>query len=328
MKRVLVSGCVASLFLAGSALAGVSDFLGQWVNAGAKDGSFLGDWVGSGGDNSEIVRIVVTPAGVNAVRLHLYGRCSPECDWGSQLGHNRSSSPDSGEVESISADFNTTKFVKHLTLRKGPGGSLHFSVATDFTDHSGRHDYEVAGTLRRAPAAVARATAPMSTAPSAVPAPAAMTAAATDFSEDCVKINPEDIFVAPNKRGWAVRDYNHVILDYGSDKLGAAKAARVLEYYRFDEQCYVVRPRPKMIYWRIAGRLPRDSMPGEDCVDVNPKAVTVKAGKVVDNGRMVIDFDGDTTAATQAASVIRTYGINRQCFVARPSDKMVYWLSK
>ncbi len=325
--RSMAAGLAAAGLMGGAALADVSDFLGSWLNADTGQAGFLGNIVGSGSDDSEIARIVTTPAGASAVRIHLYGRCDPECDWGSQIGHGRSAAPGSADIESISADFNTGKSIKHLTLRQGPGNTLRFSLATDFTDHSGRHDYDASGTLRSAPV-VAQAPAMPGAAPSSVAAVAPAAPAAADITEDCVKINPEDIFVAPSKRGWAARDYNHIILDYGSDKLGAATAARVLEYYRFDEQCYIVRPKPKMIYWRVAGQFPRDSMPGEDCLEVHPQGVAAKGGRVLDGDRVIVDFGGDAAAAAQAASVIRTYRINRQCFVARPSDKMVYWLSR
>lgn len=331
MFRGVAAALVAAGLMGGPALAEVSDFLGNWLNAASGQSGFLGNLIGTGSGDSEIARIVTTPAGANAVRIHLYGRCDRECDWGTAIGHNRSAAPNSDDVESISADFNTGQSAKHLTLRKGPGGTLHFSIATDFTDHSGRHDYEVSGSLRRAPVApMAQTSAPVAAAaPSTTPPAVAANAAAVsapEFSEDCEKINPEDVFVAPSNRGWALRDYNHVILDYGSDKPAAARAERVMTYYHFDEQCYVVRPKPKMIYWRVAGQFPRDPMPGEDCVDLH--AVAAKGDKVMDGDRVVIDFAGDAHAAAQAASVIRTYRVNRQCFVARPNDKMVYWLSK
>lgn len=319
-KFVAASLMMAGLF-GGAAFADVSDFAGTWVNAEGKNSSFIGSILDSKADGSEVARIVATPIGVNAIRFHLYGGCDPECDWGAQLGHNRSGNPNSDDVESISADFDTGNSIKHLTLRKGPGHSLHFSLATDFKDHSGHHDFEVSGSLRLAPVAPVAAAAPN-------PLPSSLPAAPIEPVENCAKINPEDVFVAPGERGWKLRDYNHVILDYGSDKAAGLKASRVLEYYRIDEQCSVGGSKPKMIYWRVAGQIPHDSMPGEDCVDIRPQAITAKGGQVIDGDRVLVDFEDDAASAAQTVSVIRTYRINRQCFVARPSDKMVYWLSK
>jgi len=125
-----------------------------------------------------------------------------------------------------------------------------------------------------------------------------------------------------------VRDYEHVILDFGSDKLAAAKAERVLAFYRFDEQCYIARPKPKMIYWRVAGQLPREVMKGADCVDILPDAISVQNGKVLSAARVVLDYGVDGVSAAKAASVLRNYAITRQCYGARPNEKMVYWLTR
>ena len=361
LPRSVLTGLIAAGLLAGAATADISGFLGSWFNSDSDKGGFLGTFIGSDSDKSDIARIVMSPAGANHVRIHLFGRCDPECDWGSQVGHNFSDSPDSDEVRSITADFNTGYGIKHLTLRKGPGNSVRFDVVTEFTGHSDRHDFETSGTLRFVEApVVAAATPPAAStppsaapsgtpaaAPSATPAAAAETGASAPASspaatatpaapppvlaseaEDCVAINPEDVYVAPSDRGWKVNDFDHTILNFGTNKVAAVKASHVMEYYRFDEQCYVMRPHPKMIYWRTAGQVPRDPMPKQDCVTVDPAKVTVNGAKVVDGGNVLIDFEDDTAAAGQAASVIRTYKLNRQCFVAKPDTTMVYWLAQ
>jgi hypothetical protein len=306
-------------------------FLGSWFNGGAKSSGFLGMWGGSDSDASDVARIVVTEAGAGHFRIHLYGRCKPvECDWGEQVGHERSEAPDSGDVKTVSADFTTAYGVKHLTLRTGPGGSLHFIVATDFTDHSGRHDFETSGSL------TAMATAENGPAPPVITTPGVPTTGAglppsvtaPADTEDCQRINSDDIYVSPGERGWSVNDFDHVILKFGTDKVAAVKASRVMEFYRFDEQCYLARPHPKMITWRTGGQVPREAMPGQDCVAVDIAAVKATGGKVMDGDRVVIDFEGDDATAKRAVSVIQNYKLNRQCFVARPNETMVYWLSQ
>ena len=69
-------------------------------------------------------------------------------------------------------------------------------------------------------------------------------------------------------------------------------------------------------------------MPGQDCVAVNFSGVKAAGAKVMDGDRVLIYFDDDTASAERAASVIRIYRLNRQCFVARPNDTMVYWLAQ
>jgi hypothetical protein len=311
-----------------AASADVSGFLGSWF--GSDDHGFLGIW--SGSDKGELARIVVIPAGVNHVRIHLYGRCQPvACDWGEQLARNHSDNPGSADVRSITAEFNTGTALRRITLRQAPGKAIRFEMVTDFTDHGDRHDYETSGTFMPAdPAMAASPAAPeISAAPAAVPAaspPSSMPA------EDCEAINPEDVYVAPSNRGWRVADFNHTILDFGNNKIAAIKASHVLEFYRFDEQCFVARPHAAMIYWRTAGQAPRDPMPGQDCTDVRFAAVTVKrngdAWQVADGDRVLLDYGENQDAAQLATSVIRTYRLNRQCFVAKPDMTMVYWLAQ
>lgn len=211
---------------------------------------------------------------------------------------------------------------------------------TEFNGHPDRHDFATSGSLRFVAApAMAEATPVAAGTPAVAPAgtPAApvvaaavppATPAVAPETEDCVAINPEDVYVAPSERGWKVNDFEHTILNFGTNKVSAVKASHVMEFYRFDEQCYVARPHPKMIYWRVGGQVPRDPMPKQDCIAVNPTKVTVNAAKVVEGDRVLIDFEDDAASAAQAASVIRTYKLTQQCFVNKPDTTMVYWLAQ
>lgn len=328
-RSLLLTTAMLAALAAGVATADASGFLAGLFKSNANSGDFLGSWVATGSDASGIARVVITKAGANHLRIHLYGRCEPqECDWGEQVAHERWESPDSGEVKTVSADFNVGYGSKHLTLREGPGGALLFDVVTDFTDHSSRHDFETSGSL--SPTALNGPPPPVTAEPG-VPTtgeglPASVTAPAD--TEQCVRINPEDVYVAPSDRGWNLSDFDHVILKFGSDKVAAVKAAHVMTFYRFDEQCFVMLPHPKMIYWRTGGQVPREAMPGQDCVAIDDGAVKTVGGRVMDGGRVVLEFEGDEAGARRAVSVIRNYRLNRQCFVARPNGKMVYWLAQ
>jgi hypothetical protein len=334
---------LAAGLTAGAAFADVSGFLGSWMNSDSGTGGFLGHWLGPASDNSDIAGVDVTPAGPTHIRIHLFGRCKPAlCDWGTQIGRNHSGDPGSDDVRSISANFDTGFALKHLTLRPGPGGSVRFDVVTDFTDRSGRHDYETSGSLSPAPAAspplVASTPPPVGAPAEGAPAASAPgigeSASSTSVAmvEDCDAINPADVFVGPSERGWKLQDFNHTILNFGVSKVAAIKGQMMLDYYHIDEQCYIARPHPKMIYWRVGGQLPRGPMPGEDCVDVHPANVKAAqadgAWKVLDGSNTLIDYGEDRAGAEQAASVIRTYRLSRQCFVAKPDTTMVYWLAQ
>jgi hypothetical protein len=331
--RVWTAGLVAAGLAAGAATADVSGFLGSWFNSDSDKGGFLGTFVGSPSDASDIARIVTTAAGANHIRIHLYGRCTPECDWGSQVGRNQSASPDSDEVRSISADFNVGYGTKHLTLRQGTGNSLRFDVVTEFTDHSDRHDFESSGSLRFVPPpAVVAAEPSVPSAPSAMPAAAplpAVAGATTDVGEeDCKSINYEEVYNVFVDGDWVLKEYRTTLINFGSNRAAAIRAQRVVDAYRFDEICFLKRPRAAMVYWRVAGQFPRDAVKGQDCDEVHPSAVEAKGGKVLDGAHELLDFGDDAASARQAASIIRTYRLNRQCFVARPDTRSSYWLAQ
>lgn len=339
--RALCAGFSAALFAAclSPAWADVGGFLGNWVNSSAHPSGFLSSLVGSPSDVSGIARIVVTPAGASHVRIHVFGRCeSGLCDWGTQMARNHSGSPGSDEVRSLYAEFNTGFAQEKLTLRQGPGGSLRFDLVTDFTDGSGHHDYQSNGLLTAAPGEVPIASAaapgtPIVAAPASLPA---LTGGLSNLggapAEDCVAINNANVYVAPSDRGWKLSDYNHTILNFGSNKAAALKAQIVLDFYHIDEQCYVARPHPRMIYWRSAGQLPHGPLANQDCIDVHPAAVRVEqkdgSWKVIDGSNVLLDYGEEQTGAQLAVSVIQTYRPTRQCFVARPDTTMSYWLTQ
>ena len=334
--RAICAGFGAAVFAVClcPALADVTGFVGNWISPPAQPGGFLSSLVGSQSDISAVARIVVTPAGASHVRIQVFGRCeSGPCDWGTQLARNHSGDPKSDDVRSVSAEFNTAQADEKLTLRPGPGGSLRFDLVTDFTDGSGRHDYETSGLLAAAQVEVPMAGAAATPAPSAAAAVSAPPSQTSDLhaapAEDCAAINGADVYVAPSERGWKLNDYNHTILNFGANKVAALKAQMVLDFYHIDEQCFVARPHPKMIYWRSAGQFPHGPMANEDCIALHPAAVRAeqKDGdwKVVDGSTVLLDYGEEQTGAQLAVSVIQTYRLTRQCFIARPDTTMSYW---
>lgn len=329
LKRIAFAACL---------LLGCPASAGNLLGGGSSIESFVGTWSPSNPDDSPIARVVVSEAGPNHVRILVLAHCqAADCNWGDAVGRNHSGDPASDEIRSIVAEYDVAGTKRRLTLRQGPGASLRYELVTDFTRGADGHDYETSGALipvaPQPPAPVAAASEPAAVA-AVAPAPTSVVAAAPAASaiqEDCVPINLADLFVAPVDRGWQLRDYNHPILDFGSDRLAALKAQAVLSYYRFDEQCFIARPHAAMLYWRSAGEVPRAPMPHEDCIDVNPSAVTASeeggSWKVKDGEASLLDFGDDRDGALLAVSVIKTYRLTRQCFAARPSTVMQYWLA-
>jgi hypothetical protein len=121
------------------ALAGIDDFVGQWVNVDR--------------DTSGITRIEVTRRGPG-LDVHVFGQCEPrDCDWGTVRGNLYSPSADSNpfrDANAVSATFNAGFAQKLIVLYEVAGDRLNFEVYTNFTDRSRRADYVMQGRLRPA----------------------------------------------------------------------------------------------------------------------------------------------------------------------------------
>ncbi|HDM75123.1 MAG TPA: fibronectin type III domain-containing protein [Deltaproteobacteria bacterium] len=68
----------------------------------------------------------------------------------------------------------------------------------------------------------------------------------------------------------------------------------------------------------------------EDCISFDPDKIEVKnisgSWKIVQGSMWLLDFGNNMCQALQAYRIIRHYGLNKQCFVARPNAKFHYWL--
>lgn len=310
--------------LATSAFADIGDFIGAWNNADPNTGG--------------ITHVVISPAGANRVRVHVFGSCHPsDCDWGTVLGHSYADSAGSSEVRSVVATFNSGFSTDQVVLRKGQGHTLRMDLFVAFNDGSGRNDYMTAGRLDFAQGWGGGGPWPP------VPLPGGpgwggggpVGGGPGLGTEDCIGFNPATSDVAFVNGSWKYVDGSHWILDFGSNQGAANQARHVINHYHLDEQCFVVRPNASMTYWKSQGAVPMGGMGGSDCIPVNTGAVQAQfaggAWKVVDtsNNDWLLDFGGNHAAADKAAATIHYYGMSRQCFVNRSPGPpvMQYWLS-
>lgn len=301
-----IAMAVMFAFFAGPAAADISDLVGNWVNTDS--------------DTSGITRVVVTASGGNHVNVQVFGQCHPtDCDWGSVPGKSYFDSVNSNHVHSVMARFNSGFANTIVILRDVSGDRLAFEVMTDFTDGSGRRDYDMNGRLRRD-------FGPSGPGPMLPPGPGPA------LSEDCVGFNPNTTDTQFTGGAWKLADGGQWLLDFGGNTAAAHQAADIVHHYHFDQQCFVVRPHASMTYWKRSGQVPRGNMTGQDCISLNPDtahaAFAGGAWKIVDGPQWVQDFGSNHAAAVQAQAVIQTYRLNRQCFVARPDPPMQYWLAQ
>jgi hypothetical protein len=304
MLKKLAAVCAAATALfvlsAAPAHASVGDFLGQWTNTdAAADG---------------VTRVAVSRTGA-ALRLRVFGRCHPtDCDWG-QANAVAFAPGAGGNVENdattVMAVFNQSFARKTVIVRLTSAG-LTYEVLTEFTDSSGRANYVERGRLTRA---------------------ATGGGGGGAVAEDCIGFTPGNLRVSNVGGRWKIVEGAHYVADFGSNRAAAEQGLAIILRYGFTMQCFVARPNPPMTYWRRGAGVP--SLPtgsGEDCNAINPANVRAQnvggAWKVVDGSSWLLDFGSNRDGAEQAVNIIQRYHLNRQCFVARPSPPMTYWLSR
>lgn len=358
MSWKLRSGVIAAALLtvglfAAPAVADTHDFFGNWVNNDA--------------NGNDITRIVVRPAGPGQLAVRVFARCYPtDCDWGTVPGHGYVDTFTQHDVRIVTATFNPGFARTLLILRASPGGDLRIQALTEFLDNSGRTDYEYRGAFHKVPFFATPI--PMPHVPQIplpfqphwppqgmMPTPHPLPVTPINPQpqpvnpipvhplhplpfmpamgpEDCIGFNPATVQVGNFGGRWKVVSGSMSMLDFGPDKPSADRAASVIIGENFNQQCFVKRPNPAMMYWKKGNQVPSSQMPGQDCVGNNPATTTVQnvAGgwKVMDGGHSMLDFGPDQASANQALAVIKKYHLNRQCFIKRPNAEMAYWLSE
>jgi len=158
-----------------------------------------------------------------------------------------------------------------------------------------------------------------------VPAPAANT-------EDCTIVDPATVKATAAGGAWKVALGSNETLDFAASQAAAERAVEVIQHYHFTRACYVKRPHAPMMYWKNGVAVPPGNMPGQDCITLHPETATAVYSaarwKVMDGALWLLDYGADRAAAEEAVRIIRTYSLNRECFIARPHVVMQYWLTE
>ena len=147
--------------------------------------------------------------------------------------------------------------------------------------------------------------------------------------EDCIAFNPAQLDVIQANGSWKVVSGSQRMIDFGPNEARARAAEVIILRSRAVKTCYVGRPNASLTYLvTAAGQLPVGPWPGEDCVTLNPTALTVQNV----GGNWTVVSEGDHlafTAPTQAEAntivrVLRKYGATKSCFVGRPNPPFTY----
>ena len=204
-------------------------------------------------------------------------------------------------------------------------------------------------TARTAPAetdtlaAEVRPVAPASDVASAAPAPAkpwwnpfggteSSTASTGGTPGDCISFDTEHSYLTHDAGDWKIHDFLHTVQDFGPYRIAATRALAVIAYYRLDGVCRIGRGSSNLVYYLAAGEVPHTTMPDEDCVETHPDKLAAVLRDddwmVVDGGREIYNYGSDKDAAQQAAAVIKSLGLSRQCAFDRNNTPLAYWLSR
>lgn len=308
-KFAIAAIAAASLAIAPAGAEPLSAWLGGWENP-----------------SGEIVAVTVSQSG-GALSVSAKGQCTPNpCDWGSTPAVAYSAAagtPVANDTQAIMAVFDAGFAEKTMVLAGLSGNAVRVHVYTRFTDGSGRSDYVLHGILRKARATVA----PGAIGP--IPVPGRLARAVKPFKEDCIAFNPAEVDVAnPTGASWKLVQGSMWMLDAGPNKAEMDKAKAIVQHYGMNKQCFVGRPDPSLNYWLANDAAPSGAFPGEDCVSINPNALTVRDSGghfTVVSGGNHFAFTAPTEAeAKEVIAVIKHYGFTRSCFVGRPGPSMSY----
>ena len=216
-KQSLAAGAAAFVAIT-SAYAGMP--LNQWTGA----------WTKNAG---ELDSLSISESG-GALSVSVKGQCTPNpCDWGSApaVAYSDSAAVDpSSNTEAIIATFNQGFATKTVVLDGRAGNTLRAHVYTRFTDGSGRDDYVLHASLKRAPL-IAR---PLPDGPILVQP-------LKTFKEDCISFNPDAVSVEQKNGSWKLVQGSMWMLDAGPSKAEMEKRGKRWSPYRSIASWYLWR---------------------------------------------------------------------------------------
>lgn len=308
--RKLVIGLAAmtvGALAASGASADINDYKGAWVNVNPATGGVTK------------LRIIQTGG---LIRIRAFGQCHPtDCDWGVVRGNPFSPSVGVNpfaSTQALMAVFSPSFARKTMIIERVGGNQLRVKVLTNFVDGSGRNDFVATYLFRRQ--LVVGPVGPVG--PVVPPLPPV-----GPVSEDCVGFNPATAMVKNVGGDWKLVDGSHWIKSFGTKAGEAFKALATIKAYHLNRICFVGRPNPSMEYFKRGNQLPVGGLPAEDCIAINPMAMTIKpiGGKfvLVEGNHMHKAFP-NLAEATQGLRIMRMLGARQACYIGRPGPSMTY----
>jgi hypothetical protein len=155
--------------------------------------------------------------------------------------------------------------------------------------------------------------------------------------EDKIAFNPANVKAELVGGRWKVTDGPMWMLDFGSSKARAQKAAKVIKHYKVNEQCFVGRPsapgKTLLQYYLKSGAAPVGPFTGEVGSAFTLPTLTILqfAGnwQIMDMDpstpiSSVLNFGAQKADAWRSFELIHKYGFTRRCRVGALQQMMYF----
>lgn len=150
-----------------------------------------------------------------------------------------------------------------------------------------------------------------------------------NYKEDCIGFEPLKTRAELVDGSWRVVEGNMSMLAFGDKQDEAELSVRIIQFYKFDKQCFVGRPDASLKYWKVKSKAPSGAMPGEDCISFNPDNIVVKnvsgSWRIVEGTHSILDFGNKESEARTSLKIIKCNSFTNICYVGRPDASMIYF---
>ena len=152
--------------------------------------------------------------------------------------------------------------------------------------------------------------------------------------EDCLAFNPRALSLRNRggSGGWTITEGNRLLFAFGNKKAEAQKSLKLIKGYGFNQSCFVGRPGPSMRYLKKGSSVPSFSASAikpRDCININNRNLSLRkngANWALTDGRSIPLSSQSKAEMVQAKTIIKKYGLSKQCFVGRPNPPFAFWL--
>jgi hypothetical protein len=121
---------------------------------------------------------------------------------------------------------------------------------------------------------------------------------------------------------WKLTAGERCLIDFEARSEMAFDALRIVQYYRFTEQCRLGSGPLACTYYLVNGEAPRGVMLGLECVEFRPEQLALRqvgeAWAVCSHGRPLVIAGNSVEEANEALQMIQRYQFTHVCYLGNP----------